>query len=55
MAAEMIKGIKIGHATDLGGITGCTVILAEGGAVAGVDQRGGELIVGSYLNRKGSE
>ena len=36
-----IKGIKVGHASDFDGITGCTVILCEKGAVAGVDQRGG--------------
>lgn len=36
-----IKGIKIGHAQDLEGGTGCTVILAEDGAYAGVDVRGG--------------
>lgn len=36
-----IPGIKIGHAQDLGAATGCTVILCEKGAVAGVDVRGG--------------
>lgn len=36
-----IKGIKIGHAQDLEGGTGCTVILTEDGASAGVDVRGG--------------
>ncbi len=36
-----VPGIKIGHATDLEAITGCTVVLCEKGAVAGVDQRGG--------------
>lgn len=36
-----IDGIRVGHATDLKAITGCTVILCEGGAVAGVDIRGG--------------
>jgi L-aminopeptidase/D-esterase-like protein len=35
-----IDGIKVGHATDLDGITGCTVILCERGAVGGVDIRG---------------
>lgn len=35
-----IAGIKVGHATDLEGLTGCTAILCEGGAVAGVDVRG---------------
>ena len=36
-----IAGIKIGHATNEAGGTGCTVILCEQGAVAGVDVRGG--------------
>lgn len=36
-----IAGIRVGHATDLEGITGCTVILCEAGASAGVDIRGG--------------
>jgi L-aminopeptidase/D-esterase-like protein len=31
-----IPGIKVGHVSDLDGITGCTVILCEAGAVAGV-------------------
>jgi L-aminopeptidase/D-esterase-like protein len=35
-----IEGIRVGHATDLDGITGCTVVLCEGGAVGGVDVRG---------------
>ena len=37
----LIDGIRVGHAQDLDAITGCTVILCEKGAVAGVDQRGG--------------
>ena len=36
-----VPGIKVGHATDAEGLTGCTVVLCEGGAVGGVDQRGG--------------
>ncbi|MEK6222949.1 MAG: P1 family peptidase [Chloroflexota bacterium] len=36
-----VPGIKVGHAQDLDAITGCTVILAEDGVIAGVDQRGG--------------
>jgi L-aminopeptidase/D-esterase-like protein len=36
-----ITGIKVGHASDFDGITGCTAILCERGAVAGVDIRGG--------------
>jgi len=36
-----IAGIRVGHASDYEAITGCTVILCEKGAVAGVDIRGG--------------
>jgi L-aminopeptidase/D-esterase-like protein len=36
-----VPGILVGHATNLEGMTGCTVILAQNGAVAGVDQCGG--------------
>lgn len=36
-----VKGIRVGHAHDAEALTGCTVILCEGGAVSGVDQRGG--------------
>ncbi len=36
-----VPGVRIGHATDLEGLTGCTVVLCERGAVGGVDQRGG--------------
>jgi len=36
-----VPGIHVGHATDPVGLTGCTAILCEKGAVAGVDQRGG--------------
>lgn len=35
-----IAGIKVGHASDFHGLTGCTAILCEKGAVAGVDVRG---------------
>ncbi len=35
-----IKGIKVGHYTDREAATGCTVVLCEEGAVAGVDVRG---------------
>lgn len=38
--AETLPGIRIGHATDLRGLTGCTVILCESGAVCGIDIRG---------------
>jgi len=34
-------GVSAGHWTDAAGRTGCTVVLAPGGAVAGVDVRGG--------------
>jgi L-aminopeptidase/D-esterase-like protein len=36
-----VPGILVGHATDPVGLTGCTVVLCEKGAVGGVDQRGG--------------
>ena len=35
-----VLGIKVGHYTDKEAITGCTVILCENGAIAGVDVRG---------------
>src|SRR4051795_3479889 len=35
-----VMGIRLGHYTDSRRPTGCTVILAERGAVAGVDVRG---------------
>jgi L-aminopeptidase/D-esterase-like protein len=35
-----VDGIKVGHGHNKRGMTGCTVILAEGGAVGGVDVRG---------------
>ena len=36
-----VPGIRVGHSTDPVGLTGCTVVLCEKGAVGGVDQRGG--------------
>lgn len=36
-----VPGVKVGHADDQLARTGCTVILCEAGAVAGVDIRGG--------------
>ena len=36
-----IQGIKVGHFTDSRRPTGCTVIMAEGGAIGGVSVRGG--------------
>lgn len=36
-----VEGIKVGHFTDARRPTGCTVVLCEKGAVAGVDVRGG--------------
>ena len=35
-----IEGILVGHATDYEGMTGCTVVLCERGATAGLDIRG---------------
>ncbi len=39
-AITQVLGIEVGHFTDLRRPTGCTVILAREGAVAGVDVRG---------------
>lgn len=36
-----VPGIRVGHAHDAEGLTGCTVVLCEQGAIGGVDQRGG--------------
>lgn len=36
-----IEGIKVGHEQNLEAATGCTVIICEEGATAGVDVRGG--------------
>ncbi len=35
-----IPGIRVAHVSDFDAITGCTAILCDGGAVAGVDIRG---------------
>jgi L-aminopeptidase/D-esterase-like protein len=35
-----IPGILVGHSSDYDGLTGCTVVLCEQGAVAGGDIRG---------------
>ena len=36
-----VEGVKVGHFTESGRPTGCTVLLFEKGATAGVDVRGG--------------
>lgn len=36
-----VPGIRVGHWTHATGSTGCTAVLVDGGAVAGVDVRGG--------------
>jgi L-aminopeptidase/D-esterase-like protein len=36
-----VPGIKVGHSQNLKAGTGCTVVICEKGAVAGVDVRGG--------------
>lgn len=41
IAFSQIEGIQVGHAQDLEAATGCTVIISEDGATAGVDVRGG--------------
>ncbi len=38
--AKTLPGIRVGHASDFRGLTGCTVILCEGGGVCGFDIRG---------------
>lgn len=35
-----VKGLRVGHASDFVGYTGCTVILCEQGAACGIDVRG---------------
>lgn len=35
-----VPGLRVGHATDARGLTGCTVILCGDGAVPGIDVRG---------------
>ncbi len=39
-AISDVPGIKVGHWTNTKAVTGCTVILCEQGAVAGIDVRG---------------
>ncbi len=41
IAFEQIDGIRVGHAENLEAGTGCTVVICEEGAAAGVDVRGG--------------
>ena len=36
-----VVNIKVGHAQNINALTGCTVVLTEKGAVAGISQRGG--------------
>jgi L-aminopeptidase/D-esterase-like protein len=36
-----VDGIRVGHAHNLDGLTGCTVVLCPPNTVGGVDQRGG--------------
>lgn len=36
-----LPGIRLGHAHNMAAATGCTVLICEAGAVAGVDVRGG--------------
>jgi L-aminopeptidase/D-esterase-like protein len=35
-----VPGLRVGHVTDAEAVTGCTVVLATDGAIAGVDVRG---------------
>lgn len=36
-----VPGILVGHAQNMGALTGCTAVLCMKGAIGGVDQRGG--------------
>ena len=36
-----VRGIRVGHSTDLVGLTGCTVVLCPPGTIGSVDVRGG--------------
>lgn len=36
-----VDGLRVGHWTDAHALTGCTVVLCDGGAIGGVDVRGG--------------
>jgi hypothetical protein len=40
-AVTAVQGIRVGHFTYPDAPTGCTVVIADGGAVGGVDVRGG--------------
>jgi L-aminopeptidase/D-esterase-like protein len=35
-----VEGIRVGHSSDFDRLTGCTVILVDGGAIGGMDCRG---------------
>lgn len=35
-----VPGVRVGHYTDAAALTGCTIVLTEGGAAAAVDVRG---------------
>jgi L-aminopeptidase/D-esterase-like protein len=41
MHITSIPGLRVGHAQNENALTGCTVVLCEAGAIAGIDQRGG--------------
>ncbi|WP_311771617.1 P1 family peptidase [Salirhabdus euzebyi] len=41
ISVQDINGFKIGHSQDEEAATGCTVVICEKGAIAGVDVRGG--------------
>ena len=41
MTITTVRGIRVGHWTDEGARTGCTVVLVDGPAAGGVDVRGG--------------
>jgi hypothetical protein len=48
-AITEVPGIKVGHASDLKALTGCTVLLCEEGAIGAVDIRGTAAGTGSSI------
>jgi len=41
LSITLVDGVRVGHSTDLDGATGCTAVVCDRDAVAGVDVRGG--------------
>ena len=41
LSITLVDGVRVGHSTDVDGATGCTVVVCDRDAVAGIDVRGG--------------